>query len=47
MVLKEVRVKAKGTRILVASVYSPAQPKAKLHPRSMDEYNLKSIHIGG
>jgi hypothetical protein len=47
MVLKEARVKAKGTRVLVAQAYSLTQPKAKPHPRSMDEYNPKSIHIEG
>jgi hypothetical protein len=46
MVLKEARVKAKGAKILVAySSYSSTQPKAKPHPRFMDEYNPKRIHI--
>jgi hypothetical protein len=45
MVLKEARVKAKGAKILVAQSYSSTQPKAKPHPRFMDEYNPKRIHI--
>jgi hypothetical protein len=47
MVLKEARVKAKGARVLVAQAYSSTQLKAKSHPRSMDGYYPKNIHIEG